>query len=161
MCCCFSPRGEHVEQVKKISQQEIDAMKEIHKSNGNRAPVPAGLGTARNRSRSSGSNPGRTEYPNRLSQSGSSHGGYGSSDRESRVYNNDRNTSHEYGHGGYGSIDKDPRVHNSDRNNATHEYVHGGYGQRGRSEPPLGNKALRSGLGSTPRYTPRDLEYRR
>ncbi|TEY43450.1 hypothetical protein BOTCAL_0371g00120 [Botryotinia calthae] len=135
MCCCFSPRGEHVEQVKKISQQEIDAMKEMHKSNGNRALVPAGLGAARNRSRSSGSHSGRTAYPNRLSQSGSSHG--------------------------YGSGDKDPRVHNSDRNNATHEYGHGGCGQGARSAPLLGNKALWTGSGSTPRYTPRDTEYRR
>ncbi|TGO27959.1 hypothetical protein BPAE_0034g00390 [Botrytis paeoniae] len=139
MCCCFGSRGEHVEPVKKIPQDQVDEKKKLYESNSHRAPVPASLDHYRNRSRSS-SNSGRNGYPNRSSQIGHSNSGYGSnSSRDSRDYY-DRDTTHGYSQGGY-----------SQGGYSQGGYSQGGYSQGGRSTT-LGNRALASGL-DTSRYT--------
>ncbi|KAF7896265.1 hypothetical protein EAF00_006279 [Botryotinia globosa] len=124
MCCCFGSRGEHVEPVKKISQQEFDEKKKLYGSNGPRSFVPSEL---HRRDPSRGSDISRNG--NRGSQSGS--GGI----RDSRGYSSNGD-SHRYSNGGYGQ----------------EGYSQGGHSQGGHSQPSLGTRALGSGLGSTSRY---------
>ncbi|KAF7940628.1 uncharacterized protein EAE97_006814 [Botrytis byssoidea] len=124
MCCCFGSRGEHVEPVKKISQQEFDEKKKLYESSSHRSFVPAEL---HRRDPSRGSSTSRNGY--RGSQSGS--GGI----RDSRGYSSSGD-SHRYSSSGYGQ----------------EGYSQGGHSLGGRSQPSLGTRALGSGLGSTPRY---------
>ncbi|TGO15287.1 hypothetical protein BTUL_0042g00580 [Botrytis tulipae] len=90
MCCCFGSRGEHVEPVKKISQQEFDEKKKLYESSSHRSFVPSDL---HRRDPSRGSSTSRNG--NRGSQSGS--GGI----RDSRGYSSSGD-SHRYSNGGYG-----------------------------------------------------------